>query len=63
MKKGIARIGVFHCRTCEEGWTCVPNVAANNDKYVNYDNFFYAMLTSMQVCTLDYWEVVFNSVS
>ncbi|XP_065662159.1 sodium channel protein type 9 subunit alpha isoform X5 [Hydra vulgaris] len=48
--------------TCEEGWTCVPDVAPNNDKYVNYDNFFYAMLTSMQVCTLDYWEVVFNSV-
>ena len=31
--------------------------------YINYDNFLSAMLTSLQVCTLDNWEIVFNSVS
>ena len=57
---------LFDNRKCESGYICVPNVGKNPGKnygYINYDNFLSAMLTSLQVCTLDYWESVFNSVS
>ncbi|XP_057317031.1 sodium channel protein 60E-like isoform X2 [Hydractinia symbiolongicarpus] len=48
---------------CPSGYTCTPGIGENpNQGYVNYDNFLSALLTSLQVCTLDYWESVYNSV-
>ncbi|XP_047138679.1 sodium channel protein type 4 subunit alpha isoform X1 [Hydra vulgaris] len=47
---------------CEEGWTCVPNAAENPYRYINYDNFLYAMLTSLQLFSLDNLDIVLNSV-
>lgn len=43
---------------------CLPFVGKNpiNDGYISYDNFGSAMLTSLQVCTLDYWESVYNAI-
>ena len=55
---------VLYCRRCPSKYVCVKG-AGENPKYgfISYDNFYIAMLTSLQVCTLDYWESVYNSVS
>eukprot|EP00794_Sanderia_malayensis_P020464 gene20464-22480_t len=48
---------------CPANYVCVKGAGTNpKDGYISYDNFLLAMLTSLQVCTLDYWESVYNSV-
>ncbi|XP_066927937.1 sodium channel protein 1 brain-like isoform X5 [Clytia hemisphaerica] len=48
---------------CPDNYTCIPGIGENPGRgYVSYDSFPQAFLTSLQVCTLDYWEIVFNSV-
>ena len=32
-------------------------------EYISYDNFGWALLTSLQLVTMDYWESIYNSVS
>jgi len=55
---------IIFYRNCPANYTCIEGLGANPGKgYVSYDSFPAAMLTSLQVCTLDYWEIVFNSVS
>ena len=51
-------------RNCPDNYTCIRGIGENPGRgYVSYDSFPQAFLTSLQVCTLDYWEIVFNSVS
>eukprot|EP00795_Rhopilema_esculentum_P002961 gene2961-1213_t len=48
---------------CIQGYVCVAEAGPNPKfGYIGYDNFVLAMLTSLQVCTLDYWESVYDSV-
>ena len=50
--------------TVDKSYMCIEGVAEKNPfTYISYDNFLDAMLTSLQVCTLDFWESVYNSVS
>ena len=42
----------------------MPNTGPNPiSKYISYDNFGWALLTSLQLVTMDYWESIYNSVS
>ena len=55
---------IFFNRNCPDNYTCIRGIGENPGRgYVSYDSFPQAFLTSLQVCTLDYWEIVFNSVS
>ena len=49
---------------CPENYTCMPNTGDNPiSEYISYDNFGWALLTSLQLVTMDYWESIYNSVS
>lgn len=49
---------------CPANYTCMPNTGPNPiSKYISYDNFGWALLTSLQLVTMDYWESIYNSVS
>ena len=51
-------------RSCPHGYKCLPNVGDNpNFGYTSFDNLLWAMLTTFQLITLDYWENVYNMVS
>lgn len=42
----------------------MPNTGPNPiSRYISYDNFGWALLTSLQLVTMDYWESIYNSVS
>lgn len=42
----------------------MPNTGPNPiSEYISYDNFGWALLTSLQLVTMDYWESIYNSVS
>ena len=43
--------------------TCLCVGENPNHGYTNFDNFMWAMLTTFQLITLDYWENVYNMVS
>lgn len=48
---------------CPENYTCMPNTGDNPiSEYISYDNFGWALLTSLQLVTMDYWESIYNSV-
>ncbi|CAK8685583.1 unnamed protein product [Clavelina lepadiformis] len=48
---------------CPAGFVCLPDVADNpNYGYTNFDHMGYAMLTSFQLLTLDFWENVYNMI-
>ena len=50
-------------RNCPANYVCVKGAGPNPKYgYIGYDDFLLAMLTTLQVCTLDYWESVYNSV-
>lgn len=51
-------------RLCPDGYVCLQDVGSNpNYGYTNFDNFGWALLTSFQLFTLDFWENVYNMVS
>ena len=42
----------------------MPDTGPNPlSEYISYDNFGWALLTSLQLVTMDYWESIYNSVS
>ena len=42
---------------------CLPNIGDNpNFGYTSFDNLLWAMLTTFQLITLDFWENVYNMV-
>lgn len=51
---------------CPENFTCLEDIGENppNTKipYISFDNFLWSLLTSLQLVTLDSWEIVYNSV-
>ncbi|XP_074630746.1 sodium channel protein 1 brain-like isoform X1 [Acropora palmata] len=48
---------------CPANYTCMPNTGPNPiSRYISYDNFGWALLTSLQLVTMDYWESIYNSV-
>ncbi|XP_077988400.1 sodium channel protein 1 brain-like isoform X2 [Glandiceps talaboti] len=48
---------------CPANYTCLANVGPNpNYGYTNFDHFGWAMLTSFQLITLDFWEDVYDHV-
>ncbi|XP_070542290.1 sodium channel protein 1 brain-like isoform X2 [Ptychodera flava] len=48
---------------CPQNTTCLKGVGGNpNYGYTNFDHFGWAMLTSFQLITLDFWEDVYNHV-
>ena len=52
------------CRSCPDGFVCLPNIGDNpNFGYTSFDNLLWAMLTTFQLITLDFWENVYNMVS
>ena len=54
----------FHSRKCPTNYTCLPNAGPNpNYGFTSYDDFGWALLTSFQLVTLDYWEDVYLHVS
>ncbi|XP_057305572.1 sodium channel protein 1 brain-like isoform X3 [Hydractinia symbiolongicarpus] len=45
---------------CPSNYTCLPDVGENpNFGFTSYDNFGWALLTSFQLVTLDFWEDVY----
>lgn len=49
---------------CPDTHVCLPNIGENpNWGYTNFDHFGWAMLTSFQLMTLDFWEDTYNKVS
>ncbi|XP_066274287.1 sodium channel protein type 4 subunit alpha-like isoform X2 [Branchiostoma lanceolatum] len=48
---------------CPDGYTCLPDIGINpNFGYTGFDDFGMALLTSLQLITLDYWENVYNLI-
>ncbi|XP_068681874.1 sodium channel protein 1 brain-like isoform X2 [Montipora foliosa] len=48
---------------CPENYTCLPDTGPNPwSQYISYDHFGWALLTSLQLVTMDYWESIYNSV-
>ncbi|XP_064425360.1 sodium channel protein type 9 subunit alpha-like [Latimeria chalumnae] len=48
---------------CPPNYTCLPDIGKNpNNGYTNFDHFGWAMLTSFQLITLDYWENPYDLV-
>ncbi|XP_074649873.1 sodium channel protein 1 brain-like isoform X1 [Tubulanus polymorphus] len=48
---------------CSPGYKCLPDIGDNpNFGYTSFDHFGWAMLTSFQLITLDYWENVYNMI-
>lgn len=51
-------------RHCSVNHSCLPDAGANpNYGYTSFDHFGWAMMTSFQLVTLDFWENVYNNVS
>ena len=51
-------------RSCPDGYLCLPNIGDNpNFGYTSFDNLLWAMLTTFQLITLDFWENVYNMVN
>ncbi|XP_062583302.1 sodium channel protein 1 brain-like isoform X2 [Saccostrea cucullata] len=49
--------------SCPSGYTCMPDIGENpNFGYTSFDHFGWAMLTSFQLITLDFWEDTYNKV-
>ncbi|GAB6018918.1 hypothetical protein CHUAL_000570 [Chamberlinius hualienensis] len=48
---------------CPANYTCLPDVGPNpNYGYTSFDNFGWAMMTSFQLITLDFWEDIYNKI-
>ncbi|GFR23957.1 sodium channel protein 60E [Trichonephila clavata] len=48
-------------RRCPEGYVCLPGIGENpNFGYTNFDSYGWALLTTFQLITLDFWEDVYN---
>lgn len=48
---------------CPSNYTCLPDIGDNpNFGYTSFDHFGWAMLTSCQLITLDFWEDTYNKV-
>ncbi|XP_053406003.1 sodium channel protein 1 brain-like isoform X3 [Mercenaria mercenaria] len=48
---------------CPDGYVCLKDIGENpNWGYTNFDHFGWAMLTSFQLMTLDFWEDTYNKV-
>uniref|UniRef100_H2ZHJ6 Sodium channel protein n=1 Tax=Ciona savignyi TaxID=51511 RepID=H2ZHJ6_CIOSA len=55
--------GNFGCSICPVNYVCLPDVSDNpNYGHTNFDHMGYALLTSFQLLTLDYWENVYNMI-
>uniref|UniRef100_H2ZHJ8 Sodium channel protein n=1 Tax=Ciona savignyi TaxID=51511 RepID=H2ZHJ8_CIOSA len=53
----------FGCSICPVNYVCLPDVSDNpNYGHTNFDHMGYALLTSFQLLTLDYWENVYNMI-
>ena len=51
-------------RQCPVNYTCLPHAGPNpNYGFTSYDDFGWALLTSFQLVTLDFWEDVYLHVS
>lgn len=51
-------------RKCPEGYTCLPGIGENpNFGYTNFDSYGWALLTTFQLITLDFWEDVYNKIN
>ena len=54
----------FCCRHCAANQSCLPGAGPNpNYGYTSFDHFGWAIMTSFQLVTLDFWENVYNNVS
>nr|AUY61917.1 sodium channel Nav2 [Lethenteron camtschaticum] len=50
-------------RHCPANYTCLPDIGENpNHGATSFDNFGWAMMTSFQIITIDYWENCYNMV-
>uniref|UniRef100_S4RRY1 Sodium channel protein n=1 Tax=Petromyzon marinus TaxID=7757 RepID=S4RRY1_PETMA len=48
---------------CPANYTCLPDIGENpNHGATSFDNFGWAMMTSFQIITIDYWENCYNMV-
>ena len=50
---------------CGDGYICLPDIRGNPEStygYTNYDHIGYALLTSFQLLTLDFWENTYNMI-
>ncbi|XP_078456451.1 sodium channel protein 1 brain-like [Lampetra planeri] len=48
---------------CPANYTCLPDIGENpNYGATSFDNFGWAMMTSFQIITIDYWENCYNMV-
>ncbi|XP_069138424.1 sodium channel protein 1 brain-like isoform X2 [Argopecten irradians] len=48
---------------CPDNYTCMVDIGENpNFGYTNFDHFGWAMLSSFQLITLDFWEDCYNKV-
>ncbi len=47
-------------RVCPSNYTCIEVGDNPNSGYTNFDTFGWAMMTSFQLITLDFWENVYD---
>ncbi|CAG5115372.1 unnamed protein product, partial [Candidula unifasciata] len=48
---------------CPIGYLCLPDVGDNpRNGFLSFDNFGWALLSSFQLITLDYWEDIYNKI-
>ncbi|GFT54654.1 sodium channel protein 60E, partial [Nephila pilipes] len=49
---------------CPSGYACLPGIGENpNFGYTNFDSYGWALLTTFQLITLDFWEDVYNKIN
>jgi len=54
---------LFSLRNCPPDYVCLPNLAENPDNgWTSFDHFGLAMLNTLQLITLDYWERLYELV-
>lgn len=51
-------------RYCPNNYTCTPGVGDNpNYGYTSFDSYGWALLTTFQLITLDFWEDIYNKIN
>ncbi|XP_067130873.1 sodium channel protein 1 brain-like [Centruroides vittatus] len=50
-------------RLCPKNYTCLPDIGDNpNHGYTNFDSYGWAVLNTLQLITLDFWEDIYNKI-
>jgi len=53
---------MYFTRNCPSSYMCLAIGDNPDNGWTNFDNFFYSMLSTFQLITLDFWENLYDLV-